>query len=322
MSDLRAVIAGIGSYLPERIMTNAEMAEIVDTSDEWIVDRSGIRQRHVAAEGEYTSDLAINAGQNAMDHAGITIDAIDMIIVATTTPDETLPSTAVKVQAALGMERGAAFDIQAACSGFVYGLSICDSFIKSGQANTILLIGAETLTRVIDWEDRTTCVLFGDGAGAVVVQGMENAGDRGIVATELRSDGRQHDILYADGGPSTTGTAGAIRMMGKDVFRQAVNNLSGVIVDVLAKTDYEQSDIDLLVPHQANKRIIDSVGKKMGMSGDQVLITIADHGNTSAASVPLAMDQAVRDGRIKEGDILLLEAMGAGLTWGACVLKW
>jgi 3-oxoacyl-[acyl-carrier-protein] synthase-3 len=322
MSDLRAVIAGIGSYLPERIMTNAEMAEIVDTSDEWIVDRSGIRQRHVAAEGEYTSDLAINAGQNALDHAGITIDAIDMIIVATTTPDETLPSTAVKVQAALGMERGAAFDIQAACSGFVYGLSICDSFIKSGQANTILLIGAETLTRVIDWEDRTTCVLFGDGAGAVVVQGMEDAGDRGIVATELRSDGRQHDILYADGGPSTTGTAGAIRMKGKDVFRQAVNNLSGVIVDVLAKTDFEQSDIDLLVPHQANKRIIDSVGKKMGMSGDQVLITIADHGNTSAASVPLAMDQAVRDGRIKEGDILLLEAMGAGLTWGACVLKW
>jgi 3-oxoacyl-[acyl-carrier-protein] synthase-3 len=322
MSDLRAVIAGIGSYLPERIMTNAEMATIVDTTDEWIVDRSGIRQRHIAAEGEYTSDLAINAGQKALDHAGLTIDAIDMIIVATTTPDETLPSTAVKVQAALGMERGAAFDIQAACSGFVYGLSICDSFIKSGQANTILLIGAETLTRVVDWEDRTTCVLFGDGAGAVVVQGRSDAGDRGIVATELRSDGRQHNILYADGGPSTTGTAGTIQMMGKDVFRQAVNNLSGVIVDVLNKTDYSQDDVDLLVPHQANKRIIDSVGKKMGMSGDQVLVTIADHGNTSAASVPLAMDQAVRDGRIKEGDVLLLEAMGAGLTWGAAVLKW
>lgn len=322
MSDLRAVIAGIGSYLPERIMLNAEMATIVDTSDEWIVERSGIRQRHIAAEGEYTSDLAIHASQNALDHAGMSIDEIDMIIVATTTPDETLPSTAVKVQAALGMVRGAAFDIQAACSGFVYGLSICDSFIKSGQANTILLVGAETLTRVVDWKDRATCVLFGDGAGAVVVQGRRDADDRGIVATELRSDGRQHDILYANGGPSTTGTAGAIQMKGKEVFRQAVTNLSGVIVDVLKKTDYEQADIDLLIPHQANKRIIDSVAKKMGMRGDQVLVTIADHGNTSAASVPLAMDQAVRDGRIKEGDILLLEAMGAGLTWGACVLKW
>ncbi|TDI58774.1 MAG: ketoacyl-ACP synthase III [Alphaproteobacteria bacterium] len=322
MSDLRAVIAGIGSYLPERIMLNAEMATIVDTSDEWIVERSGIRQRHIAAEGEYTSDLAIHASQNALDHAGMSIDEIDMIIVATTTPDETMPSTAVKVQAALGMVRGAAFDIQAACSGFVYGLSICDSFIKSGQANTILLVGAETLTRVVDWKDRATCVLFGDGAGAVVVQGRTDADDRGIVATELRSDGRQHDILYANGGPSTTGTAGAIQMKGKEVFRQAVTNLSGVIVDVLKKTDYEQADIDLLIPHQANKRIIDSVAKKMGMRGDQVLVTIADHGNTSAASVPLAMDQAVRDGRIKEGDILLLEAMGAGLTWGACVLKW
>jgi len=322
MSEKRSIIAGCGAYLPERIVTNAELAERVDTSDEWIFSRSGIRQRHVAAEGQYTSDLAIEAGRKAIESAGMTVEDIDLIIVATTTPDETMPSTAVKVQAALGMTRGAAFDMQAACSGFVYGLSIADSFIKSGQANNILLIGAETLTRVLDWEDRTTCVLFGDGAGAVVVQGREDVGDRGIIATELRSDGREHDLLFSDGGTSMTGTAGTIQMKGKDVFRAAVSNLSSVLVDVLEKTNLTKNDVDLLVPHQANKRIIDGVGKKLGLTEDHVMVTIQDHGNTSAASVPLALERAVREGRVKSGDILLLEAMGAGLTWGAAVLRW
>jgi len=322
MSDIRAVIAGCGSYLPERVVTNAELAELVDTSDEWIVSRSGIRQRHFAAEGQYTSDLAIEAGRRAIEKAGITGDDIDFLIVATTSPDETMPSTAVKVQAALGMTGGAAFDIQAACSGFVYGLSIANGFIQSGQAKNILLIGAETLTRIVDFNDRATCVLFGDGAGAVVVQAQENVGDRGIIATELRSDGRQHDLLFTDGGASMTGKTGTIQMKGKEVFRAAVGNLSGVIADVLAKTNLTQDDITLLVPHQANKRIIDGVGKKLGLTEDRVMITLEEHGNTSAASVPLALDKAIQQGRVKKGDILVLEAMGAGLTWGACILRW
>lgn len=322
MSEMRCVIAGTGGFLPERVVTNNDLAEWVDTSDEWIAERSGIRQRHMAAEGEYTSDLAIGAGRAALECAGLAAEDLDFIIVATTTPDETLPSTACKVQAALGMHDGAAFDIQAACSGFIYGLSIADGFIRSGQAQNILLIGAETLTRIVDWEDRTTCVLFGDGAGAVVLQAREDVGNRGVIASKLRSDGRQHDILYSDGGTSMTGTSGTIQMEGKDVFRHAVSNLSSVIGEVLAKTDLTQDDIDLLVPHQANKRIIDGVGKKLRMDAEQVMITIADHGNTSAASVPLALDRAVRDGKVNEGDILLLEAMGAGLTWGAAVLRW
>jgi 3-oxoacyl-[acyl-carrier-protein] synthase-3 len=322
MSEMRCVIAGTGGFLPERVVTNNDLTEWVDTSDEWIAERSGIRQRHMAADGEYTSDLAIGAGKAALESAGLTAEDLDFIIVATTTPDETLPSTACKVQAALGMHEGAAFDIQAACSGFIYGLSIADGFIRSGQAKNILLIGAETLTRIIDWEDRTTCVLFGDGAGAVVLQGRDDVGNRGVVASKLRSDGRQHDILYSDGGTSMTGTSGTIQMEGKDVFRHAVSNLSSVIGEVLAKTDLTQDDIDLLVPHQANKRIIDGVGKKLRMDAEQVMITIADHGNTSAASVPLALDRAVREGKVNEGDILLLEAMGAGLTWGAAVLRW
>lgn len=322
MSEMRCVIAGTGGFLPKRVVTNNDLTEWVDTSDEWITERSGIRQRHMAADGEYTSDLAIGAGKAALESAGLTAEDLDFIIVATTTPDETLPSTACKVQAALGMHEGAAFDIQAACSGFIYGLSIADGFIRSGQAKNILLIGAETLTRIIDWEDRTTCVLFGDGAGAVVLQGRDDVGNRGVVASKLRSDGRQHDILYSDGGTSMTGTSGTIQMEGKDVFRHAVSNLSSVIGEVLAKTDLTQDDIDLLVPHQANKRIIDGVGKKLRMDAEQVMITIADHGNTSAASVPLALDRAVREGKVNEGDILLLEAMGAGLTWGAAVLRW
>jgi len=322
MSEMRCVIAGTGGFLPERVVTNNDLTEWVDTSDEWITERSGIRQRHMAADGEYTSDLAIGAGKAALESAGLTAEDLDFIIVATTTPDETLPSTACKVQAALGMHEGAAFDIQAACSGFIYGLSIADGFIRSGQAKNILLIGAETLTRIIDWEDRTTCVLFGDGAGAVVLQGRDDVGNRGVVASKLRSDGRQHDILYSDGGTSMPGTSGTIQMEGKDVFRHAVSNLSSVIGEVLAKTDLTQDDIDLLVPHQANKRIIDGVGKKLRMDAEQVMITIADHGNTSAASVPLALDRAVREGKVNEGDILLLEAMGAGLTWGAAVLRW
>ena len=322
MSEIRAVLAGCGSFLPEKIMTNEEIAKIVDTSHEWIVERSGIHQRHIASEGEYTSDLAIEAGRRALEDAGVTIDDIDLIIVATTTPDETLPATAVKVQAALGMDHGAAFDIQAACSGFIYGLSIADSFIKSGQARNILLIGAETLSRVVDWTDRTTCVLFADGAGAVVVQAKEGEPDEGILANELRSDGGLHHLLYTGEGPSMTGTSGAIRMKGKEVFRNAVINLSTVITDVLDKTSLTKEDIDFLIPHQANKRIIDGAARKLGMPEEQVVVTIADHGNTSAASVPLALDTAVRDGRIKRGDILLFEAMGAGLTWGASVVRW
>ncbi len=322
MSGIRTIVAGVGAYLPERIVTNAEMAKLVDTSDDWIVERTGITQRHIAADGEYTSDLAIAAGRRAIADAGIDASDVDLIIVATATPDETFPATAVKVQAGLGITQGAAFDIQAVCSGFVYGLSVADNLIRGGMSKTLLLIGAETFSRILDWEDRATCVLFGDGAGAVVLRGEEGPGDRGVIASKLRSDGTKHDLLYVDGGPSTTQTTGKLRMRGKDVFKHAVNNLAEIVQEVFEGTDLSPSDIDWIVPHQANRRILDATAKKLGIDPARVVVTVQDHGNTSAASVPLALERAVRDGRIKRGDLVLLEAMGGGFTWGASLVRW
>ncbi len=322
MSGIRTIVTGVGAYLPERIVTNAEMAKLVDTSDEWIVERTGISQRHIAADGEYTSDLAMAAGKRAMADAGMDASDIDMVIVATATPDETFPATAVKVQAGLGITQGAAFDIQAVCSGFVYGFSVADNLIRGGMSKNVLLIGAETFSRILDWEDRTTCVLFGDGAGAVVLRGEQGAGDRGIIASKLRSDGTKHDLLYVDGGPSMTQTTGKLRMRGKDVFKHAVKNLADIVEEVFEGTDLSPSDIDWIVPHQANRRILDATARKLGISPDKVVVTVQDHGNTSAASVPLALERAVRDGRIKRGDLVLLEAMGGGFTWGASLVRW
>ena len=324
MSFWRSQIIGTGSYLPARIVTNDELAQRVDTSDEWIQQRSGIRQRHVAAEGETTADLATAAAVKALEAAGITAQELDLIVLATTTPDDTFPSTATKVQARLGMHRGAAFDVQAVCSGFVYALAIADNFIKAGQAKTILVIGAETFTRILDWEDRTTCVLFGDGAGAVVLRAAEGTGavtDRGILSTHLHSDGRERDILYVDGGPSTTQTVGHVRMAGKEVFRHAVTNLAGVVTEALAANGLDASAIDWLVPHQANRRILDATAKKLALPVERVVVTLDRHANTSAASVPLALDEAVRDGRIKPGHLILVEAMGGGLTWGSALIR-
>ncbi len=331
---IRSEILGCGSYLPERCVTNDELAKTVDTSDEWIRSRSGIGQRYIAAEGEYTSDLALNAAKRALEHAEIDATEIDLVICATTTPDNTFPSTAAKVQHRLGMTNGAAFDVQAVCSGFVYGLAVADNFIKCGQAKTALLIGAETFSRILDWNDRSTCVLFGDGAGAVVMRGRDqedstsggngkghNSG-RGVLSTHIHSDGSNYDILYVDGGPSTTQTVGHVRMNGREVFRHAVTNLASIVDEALEANGLERSDIDWLVPHQANKRIIDSTAKKLGMSEDRVVLTVEKHANTSAASIPLALDTAVKDGRIQRGDLVLLEAMGGGLTWGAGLVRW
>ena len=319
--------------MPDRIFTNDDLAKLVDTSDEWIRSRSGITQRHIAAEGEFTSDLAVKAAQRALEHAGVTAADLDLVICATTTPDNTFPSTAAKVQHRLGMTNGAAFDIQAVCSGFVFGLAVADNFIRCGQAKTVLLIGAETFSRILDWTDRSTCVLFGDGAGAVVLRGMEaepgvgkngkghNSG-RGVLSTHIHSDGSNYDILYVDGGPSTTQTVGHLRMNGREVFRHAVTNLAAVVDEALEANGLERADLDWLVPHQANKRIIDSTARKLGMSADNVVLTVEKHANTSAASIPLALDVAVKDGRIKRGDLVLLEAMGGGLTWGAGLVRW
>ena len=329
----RSEILGCGSYLPERCVTNDELAETVDTTDEWIRSRSGIAQRHFAAEGEYTSDLAFAAATRALEHAGVDVSELDLIICATTTPDNTFPSTAAKVQHKLGMTKGAAFDVQAVCSGFVYGLAVADNFIKCGQAKTVLLIGAETFSRILDWTDRSTCVLFGDGAGAVVMRAMEeepgkpgngtghNSG-RGVLSTHIHSDGSNYDILYVDGGPSTTQTVGHLRMNGREVFRHAVTNLASIVDEALDANGLARSDLDWLVPHQANKRIIDSTARKLGMSAEKVVLTVEKHANTSAASIPLALDSAVKDGRIKRGDLILLEAMGGGLTWGAGLVRW
>ena len=320
----RSRIIGTGSHLPEKVLSNAELAKTVDTTDEWIVERTGIRQRHIAREGETTAILAYQAGEKALDAAGIKASDLDLIIVATTTPDNTFPSTATKVQAMLGMDTGAAFDVQAVCSGFIYALAVADNFVRAGQAKNVLVIGAEVFSRILDWEDRTTCVLFGDGAGAVVVQAETcDENDKiGILSTHLHSDGKLRDLLYTDGGPGTDSTVGKVRMLGREVFRHAVTNLANVVTEALDANNLEQSDIDWLVPHQANKRILDSTAKKLGLSADQVVVTVDKHANTSAASVPLALDTAVRDGRIKKGQLVLLEAMGGGLTWGAALVRW
>ena len=324
MNSRRSLLVGCGAYLPERILENSELAKIVDTSDDWIIKRTGIRQRHVAADGEFTSDLAIRAAHDALVKANMAVDQIDLIVVATTTPDETFPSTATKVQAALGITKGVAFDIQAVCAGFIYALAIADNFIKTGQSNNALVIGAETFTRLLDWNDRSTCVLFGDGAGAVVLCGHDNTvevASYGVLSTHLHSDGRQRDILYVDGGPSSTGTVGQVRMSGKEVYKNAVSKLGEVIDEALEFNGLSPSDIDWLVPHQANRRIIESMAKKMGLPFDKVICCIERHANTSAASVPLALSEGINDGRVSNGDLVLFEAIGGGLAWGSGLVK-
>jgi 3-oxoacyl-[acyl-carrier-protein] synthase-3 len=318
----RSVLLGTGSALPPRAVSNAELAQTVDTSDEWIVERTGIRSRHIAADGETTATLATQAARAALDAAGLAPQAIDLIILATATPDQTFPASATIVQAALGIDDCVAFDVAAVCSGFLYAISVADSMIRAGTANRALVIGSETFSRILDWQDRTTCVLFGDGAGAVVLGAEESVdGARGILATKLHADGRYNSLLYVDGGPSTTGTVGKLRMKGQEVFRHAVTNLAAVLNEVMAAVDLTPQDIDWLVPHQANARILDATARKLKLSPDRVVMTVDRHANTSAASVPLALDVAVRDGRIKPGDLLVLEAMGGGFTWGACVLR-
>jgi len=321
----RSQVLGCGGYLPERIVTNADLAKTLDTSDEWIVQRTGIRQRHIAAPGEYTSHLATAAAKRALAAAGVAAEDVDLIVLATSTPDNTFPATAAKVQAALGMKAGAAFDVQAVCTGFVYALATADNFIRAGQSKTALVIGAETFSRILDWQDRGTCVLFGDGAGAVVLRAVPSNGsgaERGILSTHLHSDGRHHDLLYVDGGVSTTGTAGFLRMEGKEVFRHAVQCLAAVVDEALAANGLRAGDVDWLVPHQANRRIIDAMARKLDLPADKVVLTIDRHANTSAASVPLALAEAAGDGRIRPGQLVLVEAMGGGLTWGAALIRW
>jgi 3-oxoacyl-[acyl-carrier-protein] synthase-3 len=318
---LRSVLTGVGSYLPERVLSNAELAKRVDTSDEWIVERTGIRQRHIAADDQRTSDLACEASVKALEAAGRNAKDIDLIIVATATPDLTFPATAARVQAELGVTQGAAFDLQAVCSGFVFALATADNFLVRGQAKAALVIGAETFSRIVDWEDRGTCVLFGDGAGAVVLEARHDAGDRGVISTFLRTDGRMHDLLYVDGGPSQTQSVGKLRMIGNAVFRQAVEHISGAMLEACSRAGVPLDAVDWFVPHQANQRILDGVARKLGINVDKVVSTVALHGNTSAASVPLALDVATRDGRIKMGDLVLMEALGGGLTWGAALVR-
>ncbi|MDP6573554.1 MAG: beta-ketoacyl-ACP synthase III [Rhodospirillales bacterium] len=325
-------IVGCGAYLPERVVDNDELSKRVDTTNEWIFSRTGIRERRIAADGELTSDLAFEASKKALESAGIGADEVDLIVLGTTTPDKTFPATATAVQRMLGLKNGAAFDVQAVCSGFIYSLAVADNFVKAGQARTALVIGAETFSRILDWEDRATCVLFGDGAGAVVLRGSEAeaAGPdghgrnsaRGILSTHLHSDGRYSDLLYVDGGPSSTRTVGHVRMRGREVFRHAVSNLSAVIEEALDANGMQSSDIDWVVPHQANKRILDATVRKLGLPPERVVTTLERHANTSAASVPLALDEAVRDGRVQPGNLVLLEAMGGGFTWGACLIRW
>jgi 3-oxoacyl-[acyl-carrier-protein] synthase-3 len=322
---IRARIIGTGSYLPAQVLSNAELAARVDTSDEWIVERTGIRQRHVAAAGEFTSDLGTAAAQRALASAGLTAADIDLIIVATATPDQTFPACATVVQHKLGMTHGVAFDIAAVCSGFLYALTVANAMLTSGAHRTALVIGAETFSHLLDWDDRTTCVLFGDGAGAVVLRaetGTGTAADRGILATRLHSDGRYNDLLYVDGGPGSTGTTGKLRMKGKEVFRHAVTNLASVMTETLDAAGLDAADVAWVVPHQANLRILEATARKLGLPIGRVIVTVDAHANTSAASVPLALDTAVRDGRIQPGDLLLLEAMGGGFTWGAAAVRW
>lgn len=318
----RSVVAGCGAYLPERIVTNEELAKRIDTSDEWITRRTGIRQRHIAAEGELTSDLALAASKRALAAAGMDASELDLIILATTTPDNTFPATATRIQAQLGVTRGAAFDVQAVCTGFVYGLSIADNMLRLGQSDRALVIGAEVFSRILDWEDRGTCVLFGDGAGAVVLRAADGAGDRGVLSTHLFSDGAQYYHLYVDGGPGSTGTAGYVKMSGREVYRHAVVRMAEAVEQALAANSLDASAIDWLVPHQANLRIIESTGQRLGLPMDRVIVTVDRQANTSAATIPLALADAVEQGRFEEGQLVALTAMGGGFTWGSALIRW
>jgi 3-oxoacyl-[acyl-carrier-protein] synthase III len=320
VTAIRSRIAGIGTYLPEHVMLNADMARFVETSDEWIRERTGISQRHIAADGEFTSDLATHASRAALAHAGMDAGEIDLIVLATATPDLTFPATATMVQEKLGIRQGAAFDIQAVCSGFLYALATADNFIKTGQAKNALVIGAETFSRILDWTDRTTCVLFGDGAGAMVLSSATEG--EGLIKTHLRSDGQYCDLLYVDGGPSRTKTVGHLRMQGNQVFRHAVGKIAGSMEELSALAGIPISDIDWFVPHQANQRILEGVAKRLSIPVEKVISTVGQHGNTSAASIPLAFDTAVKDGRIKRGDLVLMEALGGGFTWGAALARY
>ena len=325
MAVIRSVIRGVGAYLPKRIMTNDDLAKIVDTNDAWIVERTGIHSRHIAAEGEHTSDLGIAAARQALVRAGVDPVDVDLVICATATPDRTFPATAVRIQAGLGVTKGAAFDIQAVCSGFIYALTTADNFLKTGQFKRAVVVGAETFSRILDWTDRGTCVLFGDGAGAVVLEAQPQHGtreDRGILASRIRSDGRFEDLLYVDGGPGSTKTVGHLRMNGREVFRHAVQKISGVIEETLVMTGYAADEIDLYVPHQANQRILDGIARKLNVAPDKIVMTLAKHGNTSAASIPLALNQAFETHRLAEGKLVLMEAMGGGFTWGAVLARW
>ena len=316
----RARIIGTGAYLPERVLTNHELAERLDTSDEWIVERTGIRERRIAAEGELTSDLGVAAARRALDAAGLAADDIDLLVLATATPDQTFPATATAIQAKLGMTRGAAFDVAAVCSGFIFALSVAESMLRGGAGTTALVVGAETFSRILDWDDRATAVLFGDGAGAVVLR-LEQ-GERGVLACRLRSDGRRSGLLYVDGGPSSTRTTGLLRMSGREVFRHAVMNLAEILADTMDAAGVPLGALDWLVPHQANARIIDATARKLGLPMERVVVTVDRHANTSAASVPLALDEAARDGRLRAGQIVALEAMGGGFAWGAAAVRW
>jgi 3-oxoacyl-[acyl-carrier-protein] synthase III len=320
-AKLRSVVRGVGACLPERVVSNDELAKRVDTSDEWIVQRTGIKQRHIAGEGETTVSLGTRAAARALARAGLGADDIDLIIVATSTPDHTFPSSATEIQAALGIAQGVAFDLQAVCSGFVFGVTTADKFLVSGSHKRALVIGAETFSRILDWEDRTTCVLFGDGAGAMVLEAVEGS-SAGVIASKLRSDGRHRAKLYVDGGPSTTGTVGHVRMEGREVFKHAVGMVTDVIKACFEEAGVTADDIDWFVPHQANRRIIDASADKLGIAREKVVVTVDRHGNTSAASIPLALDAAVSDGRIKPGDLVMIEAMGGGFTWGAALIRW